>query len=569
MNVRARESASMRWTSFGWTAVLAMGAALLLSATPSRGGSIFDDDQTPATRPQPATQQPALPTAPPATPNATPAVPPPATPANEVVRHSVPDRASRAKCRKLFEEVYANELKDRSPAARLKLAQTLLDEAGKTAEGSPDRFVLLNGAIQAAEEGESLRMCFTAAKRLAEEYGVDELAAKADAAKKTSAVASPAGLASISNVEALMALADQLLAGDDIAAVTPIESALQRAVASIADADLKTEVKSQIRDVTARREAREKLAPAIEKLRQSPTDPAANLAVGSYVCFQTGNWDQGLPLLAKSSDAKLRGLAAAELAVMAAGKPITQAADGWFDAAPTLAAPYRPGALQHAAALYRSAEPSATGLEKLAIDKRLAQIPPVSRPGRPRHVDLLSLFDPATSVVAGQWQMQDGSLVVQQADFARVAFRYQPPTEYDFRIGYTVLHAGDEIVQICYSGGQQFTYQTGGFGNTLAAFGELHGISDRDNKSANRKDHWLSDGQYYDCMVKVRRTGVEAWLDGQLVSALKTDYSDIGLHDAWRLSRTDVIGLGAQHVAVRFETAEIIEISGEGKLLSP
>ena len=80
-------------------------------------------------------------------------MPSPAAPSSgsDIVRHSVPDRVSRAKCRKLFEEIYANELKDRSPAARRKLAQTLLDEAGKTAEGSPDRFVLLNGAIQAAE----------------------------------------------------------------------------------------------------------------------------------------------------------------------------------------------------------------------------------------------------------------------------------------------------------------------------------------------------------------------------------------------------------------------------------
>ena len=43
----------------------------------------------------------------------------------------------------------------------------------------------------------------------------------------------------------------------------------------------------------ASKEAKESLA----TLEKEPADPKANLAVGRYLCFFKGNWDQGLPKL--------------------------------------------------------------------------------------------------------------------------------------------------------------------------------------------------------------------------------------------------------------------------------
>ena len=324
-------------------AMIVLGLTLLLMAPVSRGGSIFDDDYTPPKRAEAAPQQAAP------TPPETPAVPVPPSPeqpvnrppdvavppakAPEIPHRALPDKTSLTKCRKLFEEAFSTELKDRSPAARRKLAQRLLYEAAKTAEGTADRYMLLVGAIQAAEEGQSLRMAFTAAKLLAGEYGSDELATKADAAAKTFAGAPLPALSSVANIELLLTLADQLVAEDAFTTVAPVESALQRAAGGISDPDLKKEAAGQIREVAAIREAHDKLAPAVATLKQSPNDPAANLAVGSYLCFQRGKWDKGLPLLAKSSDAQLKSLATAELAAFAGGDAMIKAADGWYDAA--------------------------------------------------------------------------------------------------------------------------------------------------------------------------------------------------------------------------------------------
>src|SRR6185312_914073 len=58
----------------------------------------------------------------------------------------------------------------------------------------------------------------------------------------------------------------------------------------------------------------ETLSKAATTLADNPDDAAANLLVGRHLCFVTEDWEQGLPMLAKSSDATLKDLAAKSLA---------------------------------------------------------------------------------------------------------------------------------------------------------------------------------------------------------------------------------------------------------------
>jgi len=50
----------------------------------------------------------------------------------------------------------------------------------------------------------------------------------------------------------------------------------------------------------------EKIKAVLEQLKEKPDDADANLTAGKYYCLQKGNWDAGLPLLAKGSDAILK-----------------------------------------------------------------------------------------------------------------------------------------------------------------------------------------------------------------------------------------------------------------------
>ena len=56
---------------------------------------------------------------------------------------------------------------------------------------------------------------------------------------------------------------------------------------------------------------------AREKLKTSPDDPVACLAIGRWRCFHDGAWSDGLKFLAKGSDRALKSLAADDMASQA------------------------------------------------------------------------------------------------------------------------------------------------------------------------------------------------------------------------------------------------------------
>ena len=439
-----------------------------------------------------------------------------------------------------------------------------MDEVGKTAEGSPDRFVLLNGAIQAAEEGQNLPICFEAARQLAALYDVDELAMEVEAATKTFAGRASPELGDSETVDALEELAGRVVATDDFATAGQVQPLLQRASQSATDQPSKIELKNQAHEIAAYLEARAKVAPWMEKLKTLPNDPAANLAVGKFLCFQRGSWAAGVPLLARSGDPIFKDPATAELSVAADGDAKIALADKWFATACKLPATDRPKAMEHAAAIYRSAEAGLSGLQRMAVEKRLAKIP-VS--GQPRRVDLLKLFDPATNVVKGDWHMDNGVLVAEPVEMGRVEFAYQLPEEYDFRIRFTVTHMRSSIAQICCCNGHSFMYQLGS-DNVRTGFEMVKGAGIGENKATQKKDQWIVEGRRYTSVVKIRKDGVAAYLDGQLVTSVKTDYSDMGIWPDWKLSRKNAVGIGQWKDRVRFDTVEIIAITGQGKVLS-
>src|SRR5262249_22048438 len=75
------------------------------------------------------------------------------------------------------------------------------------------------------------------------------------------------------------------------------------------------------------------LKPALTKLKDSPDDAAANLQVGKFLCLRQGDWEKGLPLLAKGSDAKLKAQAANDLAKPTKAAKQVEVGDGWWNLA--------------------------------------------------------------------------------------------------------------------------------------------------------------------------------------------------------------------------------------------
>ena len=81
-----------------------------------------------------------------------------------------------------------------------------------------------------------------------------------------------------------------------------------------------------------------------------------------------------------------------------------------------------------------------------------------------------------------------------------------------------------------------------------------------------RADKVLTNGKRHTALLRVRRDGVKAFLDGKPVTQWKTDYKDASLDPQFATKRKDVLGLAAQGSPTAFHSASLVVVTGEGKL---
>jgi hypothetical protein len=368
------------------TDVMIAGFALLVSLArvSEAAPNIFDDDWTPPKRveapppvkPEPSPAKPeAVPTA--ASKVVTPPSPPsesPAAAAPVAARRPVPPKAELATARNLMREVFAKELADRSVPARRALAARLLDEAARSADRPVDRYVLLGGAYQAAREGADVELCLKAADAVADAYQVDRMAMKL-AALSAVAAASPTPETARALTSAGLELLGEAIAEDNYDAARTLATQVEQSAARASEPSLAALAKEKAKDARLVAGEHARVQKDEAAVRARPDDARAAEAVGRFRCFVKGDWANGLPLLARGADANLRAAAAAELS-KPEGPARARLADDWWSVAAK-----NPGRPQfeiqrHAAEHYRAAAASLSGLEKLRVEKRLAEVMP-------------------------------------------------------------------------------------------------------------------------------------------------------------------------------------------------
>jgi hypothetical protein len=113
----------------------------------------------------------------------------------------------------------------------------------------------------------------------------------------------------------------------------------------------------------------EEVAKATAILAEKPQDPAANLVVGRYHCLLRGDWQAGLPMLARGSDPALKALAQRELEQVSVPEAQVALADEWRKLAPTVTGLAKRQMQARAVYWYRKALPGLSGLAKAAAEK--------------------------------------------------------------------------------------------------------------------------------------------------------------------------------------------------------
>jgi hypothetical protein len=219
---------------------------------------------------------------------------------------------------------------------------------------------------------------------------------------------------------------------------------------------------------------------------------------------------------------------------------------------------------------YRTAVSKAEGVPKKTFETKGAKM--VSElekalSGNSATIDLLKLIDTTKDTVSGSWKLQNGKLNSENAGLARIELPYSPPEEYDFRIVFTRTQGNNDVNQMLYSptGKTSFALHMGGWDNMFMGFSKVKGASGNANPTTTKTP--LENNHKYEAIIKVRKDGITATLDGVQKCQYKTNYNDISEYPDLKLKNPQCLGLGSYMSAVTFESVQVKEITGKGKLL--
>jgi hypothetical protein len=290
-----------------------------------------------------------------------------------------PDDAALASALKEIKEVYKADYTRKKTQEDIKAFAGKLFQAGVDTRDKPAiQFVLLQEARDQAARASDVDLALRAAAKLGEVFAVDIAEMSAQALEQASRAAASPTVALNSAADAL-ALLDDAAEADDYTAADRLAKAAQTALGVItnkAQGSRSLEALAQYRanEMQACRKAYEPLADAVKALAKSPDDADANLALGKFYCLDKGDWDRGLPLLARAGDPQWKDLARKDLALPP--DPAGQAglADGYAALAKEESPPRKLRILRRAWAWYEQAAASLPAASRADVVKKIGDI---------------------------------------------------------------------------------------------------------------------------------------------------------------------------------------------------
>lgn len=288
-------------------------------------------------------------------------------------RTPVPSKPDQEKARKLVRDLFKNDYAKKTPAEMKALSAKLWAQAHETKDDATSRFILFQEARDLAVRGNDLPAALKVVEDMTALFDLDE------SSEKIAVLDLAAGLSTSANgkvvAEAAQAVYEESLAQEDFVNAGKALKAAQVAADKLTFPTLARTIAEQEKELAAVRAEAERARAALAALQKSPDDKAACLTAGKYLCFRRSLWDQGIPLLAKSGDARLAAAAIKELKRPDSATDQLSVADEWWDAADASAEPDKSKFKQRAGEWYQKALPGLTGLGKTKVEQRLKSIP--------------------------------------------------------------------------------------------------------------------------------------------------------------------------------------------------
>jgi hypothetical protein len=469
---------------------------------------------------------------------------------------AVPDQAAQTASMKSIQDIYRDDIKRAtSPEQRIDLAKKLRAAALGTDNDPAGKYVLFKMATDLSAAGGDLEIATDTIDKVADYFDVDPLEMKAEM------------LIAISkqpqHPDSCSAKLNEL--ADAAVAVDRYDLAKKSLVAALAVKDPAARKQTVVhqREVNEIEAEFHRIKTAIETLKTNPDDADANLAAGKFNCLVRGNFEAGLPQLAKGTDKTL-----AELAKLDLSKPIDitlriKVADGWWETGK------RPARLR-AKEMYEAMRQSATGLALVKIEKRLQEFEIKS--GADPWTNLLALTDPDKNAVRGKWTKSADGLQSTEILWGQiVAAPFDPGPNYELRVEFTRLTGNADVMMILPVADKQVRL-------ALGVNDRWGGLDRIDNMvvSGATNNKWsrqapIVNNRRYAVDILVRTTAdssaaeVLVRVNGENFISFQGPTSQLtGLPFGWRLPNSSWIGLGSNNATVLFSSVQCRKLPRTG-----
>jgi WD40 repeat protein/regulation of enolase protein 1 (concanavalin A-like superfamily) len=187
----------------------------------------------------------------------------------------------------------------------------LFNDLNRSRNNPPRQFALLCELRDKSAEN-NIRSGLSQAQFLAADFAVDALDAMCDAFEHSLRTLRPQPAEFVTTG---LPLIDEAIGKENYDVLSRLLKIVEPAASSLRADDAKRVMAIPVLSQAKRvQQEYAKLQPERKTLAVSPNDPRANLALGKYHCVWRGDWGEGLPMLARGSDAVLKALAEKDLA---------------------------------------------------------------------------------------------------------------------------------------------------------------------------------------------------------------------------------------------------------------
>ena len=286
-------------------------------------------------------------------------------------RAPLPDAAAVKDAEKQVRGIFKDDYARKAPADVNAFARRLLAQAGEAGIEVPVRYVMLRDARDFGTQTGDIDTAFKAIDGLATTFEVDRLPAKTAILTKSSAAAKSADTALPVALGYAQVMEECIAAGlfDAGAGLSARGDAMAKLSA---DPLLQARIQSAARELAYLQKEAGAVKNARKVLEEKPTDPAANAAVGRFVCVSQGLWEKGLQMVVLGNEAPFKAAAEIELAGPADAKAQAALGDTWWALVEKERAPEAKKRIQaHAAAWYEKSLSGLTGLAVAGVEAKL------------------------------------------------------------------------------------------------------------------------------------------------------------------------------------------------------